>query len=177
MSVKFAFACFVIACLLAVTILPAGMCQVDGSSVDVSFNVSYGGLLWVNGTNVINGTTLNYANASVLVLAATPTNANYSYANMTLNGAAVFDNPGSFVLVNPGLDVGGEWNVSSDFFVVSNQTVSVAFVAEAVPTPSPTPEVTADDAVGLAVVALIFAVCLPLALIIGLKGTKKTGAV
>jgi hypothetical protein len=164
--------CFILICLLTLSFASLSRCQSSEATVNVTFYFSYGGLLWVNGTSVVNATTVTYENNTLLVLAATPTNANYSYSNMILNGTLVTNNPVSFVLINPGLDILG-WNVSSDWFAISNQTVTANFVEESVPSPTPIPDVTADDAVALAVVAILFAVTLPIAFII-VFSNKKT---
>ncbi len=112
----------------------------------VSFSIGEGGLLWVNNTVVTNMTGVWVDYGSTIVLAATPTNANYSFSSFSLNGTTVFDNPFVYTVVFP-------TNASSI-------DVGASFVAEAVPTPSPVPDVTADDAVGLAVaLGLIALVC------------------
>lgn len=123
----------------------------EEATFNVTYNVTYGGLLWVNGTSIVNASTVAYANDTLLVLAATPTNANYSYASMDLNGTITTDNPASYNLVAS--EVG-----------VYNQTITVNFVAEAVPTPTPMPDpdaLTAEGAVGLAVsFSVVFSVAI-----------------
>jgi hypothetical protein len=136
----------------------------DLSVTMVTVNFSYGGLLWINGTSVVNGSTLSYPNGSVLDLAATPTNANYSYASMDLNGTVTTDNPILYTLVG-GVDL------------VSNQTITVLFVAEAVPTPSPTPDpnaLTPDDAVGIAVAFGVVAIGVCVALVFTMRRKENS---
>lgn len=128
--------------------LPLVAAQEDESNVDVTYTVGYGGLLWVNGTNVLNNSVVSYPNNTLLMLSATPTNANYSYSSMLLNGTLTTDNPAFYNLTST------EAN--------STQTISVSFVAEAEPTVDPD-AITSDDAFAIGAVALIFAVALPCA--------------
>lgn len=145
-----------------------GLCALtkaqDIPQFEVTFTFNQGGLLWVNGTVVTNNTVTTFPNGSTLILAATPTNANYSYAYMLINGSQSFDNPVFF-------------NVTSEF---ENSTfaVSALFVAEAIPTPSPSPspspvpELTVEDAGGLAFLALVCSIALP---VVYLGTRKKNG--
>lgn len=156
---------FMLTCLVACFFLsyPALASAQEEATINVTYNIAYGGLLWVNGTSIVNASTVAYANNTLLVLAATPTNANYSYASMDLNGTVTVDNPAYYNLT--AIEVG-----------VFNQTISVSFVAEAVPTPEPTvdPEaLTIDDSVGLAVALFIVAVSLPVALIVIKRGEER----
>jgi hypothetical protein len=140
----------VVAAFLFSGLISGVSAQEEGASVNVTFYVGEGGLLWVNGTSVVNASTVNYSNGTVLLLAATPTNANYSYSHMVFNGnVSVTDNPAFLLLVNSGFDAGEDWTFSSDWVSVGDQGVQVFFVAEAVPTPG---DLSVDDAAGLAVV-------------------------
>lgn len=137
--IKKTFSLFFIVCLFSFI----SVASAAPSTFNVTYNVTYGGLLWVNGTSMINASTITYANDTQLLLAATPTNANYSYASMDLNGTLTIDNPATYTLTS---DVEDE---------VFNATVTVNFIAEAIPTPSPSPDpdaLTIDDSVGIAVV-------------------------
>ncbi len=109
----------------------------------VSFNVGEGGLLWVNNTVAVDGDSVLVDNGTVLVFAATPTNANYSFSQFSFNDSVVFGNPYVYIV-----------NVPENASVVE---VDVLFVANSVPTPS---DLTVDDSVGLAVAfGLIALVC------------------
>jgi hypothetical protein len=137
--IKKTFSLFLIICLFSLI----AVASAAPSTFNVTYNVTYGGLLWVNGTSIINASIITYSNDTQLLLAATPTNANYSYASMDLNGTLTTDNPTTYTLFS---DIEDE---------VFNATVTVNFVAEATPTPSPSPDpdaLTIDDSVGIAVV-------------------------
>ncbi len=143
---------YVFVLLVVMVFVPLVNCQ-DSFGANVSYGVGYGGLLWVNGT-VVSNSTLFLANNTVLSLAATPTNANYSFNYFDVNGSIVTDNPYIFTVTVP---------------ENASLPVTVGFVAEAVPTPSPVPDLSVDDSVGLAVVfgliALIGSVAVSLFLV------------
>lgn len=130
----------------------------EAATINVTYNVAYGGLLWVNGSAIVNASTVTYQNNTVLLLAATTANANYSYVSMDLNGTVTTNNPVSYSLL-----------VSNETGLF-NSTVSVSFVAEVVPTPTPTPDpdaLTVDDAVGLSIAlpVIIVGVCVALVMV------------
>jgi len=146
--------------IISLAVLVAALCFApsvnaqDEAVIDVTFNCSFGGLLWVNGTSVVNGSVIIYSNNTILNLAATPTNANYSFSSMFLNGTITTDNPSLYNLTSSELQ--------------SNQTISAIFTAEAVPTPEPTVDpsaITSDDALAIGVIALVFAIALPVVLV------------
>ena len=122
MELKFSFFFFKIITFFLVVCLALGFCSfVSAQEADPVINVAYfvssGGLLWVNGSSVVNGSVVAYSNGTVLALSATPTNASYSYGSMVLNGTVTSANPVFY-------------NLSTSEFGVSNQTVLVNFVAE-----------------------------------------------
>jgi hypothetical protein len=152
----------VLALFLFFSLLLSSLClaSAQDASFNVAYNVGYGGLLWVNGTSIINATTVTYLNNTQLLLAATPTNANYSYASMDLNDTITTENPTTYTLLTNSTDN-------------SNCTVTVNFVAEAIPTPTPTPDpdaLTIDDSVAIAVIFGLISIAVCLAFILQKKG-------
>ena len=106
--------------------------------VNVTYSIASDGALLVNDSFVGNGTVV-YASNSALNLVA------YPDANFTFNGFVV-----------DGVDYLGNPLLISD--LVGNVSVSVAFASLI-----PDTILSVDDAVGLAVVALLFAIVLPVA--------------
>lgn len=115
----------------------------EQEQVTVTYHVT-NGLLWVNSTSTPNGTVFTYNKGTALLLTASPYNSTYSFQNFTCFFSTSTNNPYTIILNTTQL---------SD----ENQTITANFA-------QPT-GLTADDAVGLALVFGVLAIGVSLALI------------